>query len=83
MPCTGKMTLTGTEREQLLAAVRSRTVRAADVRRTKLILMLEEGDSRDTIMQRLACDSRSISRQSSRFLSERLAGVMHGIRDVS
>src|SRR6218665_700118 len=37
--------------------------------------MLEEGQSRDTIMQRLECDSRFISRWSSRFLSERLAGM--------
>ena len=71
----GKMNLTDTEREQLLAAARSRTVRAADVRRAKLILMLEDGESRDTIMRRLECDSRFISRWSSRFLRERLAGM--------
>jgi transposase len=75
MLCMGKMNLTDTEREQLLAATRSRTVRAADVRRAKLILMLEDGESRDAIMQRLECDSRFISRWSSRFLSERLAGM--------
>ena len=69
------MNLTDTEREQLMTAARSRTVRAADVRRAKLILMLEDGESRDTIMQRLECDSRFISRWSSRFLSERLAGM--------
>jgi len=71
----GKMNLSDTEREQLLAATRSRTVRAADVRRAKLILMLEDGQSRDTIMKRLECDSRFIARWSSRFLSERLAGM--------
>jgi transposase len=71
----GKMNLSDAERDQLLAAARSRTVRAADVRRAKLILMLEDGESRDTIMQRLGCDSRFISRWSSRFLSERLAGM--------
>ena len=71
----GKMNLSAYEREQLLAATRSRTVRAADVRRAKLILLLEDGESRDTIMQRLECDSRFISRWSSRFLSERLAGM--------
>ena len=71
----GKMNLTPTEREQLQSAARSRTLRAADVRRAKLILMLEDGESRDTIMQRLECDSRFISRWSSRFLSERLAGM--------
>ncbi|MCW8193023.1 IS630 family transposase, partial [Verminephrobacter eiseniae] len=58
----GKMNLTDAERDKLLTATRSRTARVADVRRAKLILMLEEGQSRDTIMQRLECDSRFISR---------------------
>ena len=71
----GKMNLTESERAQLLGATRSRTVRAADVRRAKLILMLEDGESRDSIMQRLECDSRFISRWSGRFLEERLAGM--------
>lgn len=71
----GKMNLSAAERDQLEAIVRSRTMRAADVRRSKLILMLEDGESRETIMRRLACDSRFLSRWSSRFLSERLAGM--------
>jgi transposase len=71
----GKMNLTETEREQLLSAARSRTVRAADVRRAKLILMLEDGESRDSIMRTLGCDSRFIARWSGRFLSERLSGM--------
>jgi len=75
MACMSKMKLTDTERDQLLAAARSRTIRAADARRAKLILMLEDGESRDTIMSRLECDSRFIARWSSRFLSERLAGM--------
>ncbi len=69
------MNLTEAEREQLMSAARSRTVRAADARRAKLILMLEDGESRDSIMSRLECDSRFISRWSSRFLSDRLAGM--------
>jgi transposase len=71
----GKMNLTDAEREQLISAARSRTVRAADARRAKLILMLEDGESRDSIMSRLECDSRFISRWSRRFLSDRLAGM--------
>jgi transposase len=71
----GKMNLTDAERDQLLAAARSRTVRAGDARRAKLILMLEDGEPRDTIMQVLRCDSRFISRWSGRFLSDRLAGM--------
>lgn len=71
----GKMNLSDSEREQLVALTRSRTIQAADARRAKLILMLEDGEPRDTIMQRLGCDSRFISRWSGRFLSERLAGM--------
>src|SRR6218665_2257033 len=71
----GKMNLTDDERDKLLTATRSRTARVADVRRAKLILMLEEGQSRDTIMQRLECDSRFISRCSSRFLTAPLAPI--------
>src|SRR6218665_2890661 len=80
----GKMNLTDAERDKLLTATRSRTARVADVRRAKLILMLEEGQSRYTIMQRLECDSPFISpsstpllipRCASRFLSERWAGM--------
>lgn len=58
----GKLNLTDTEHEQLLSAARSRTVRAADVRRAKLILMLEDGKSRDSIMRTLGCDSRFTAR---------------------
>ena len=69
------MNLTESEREQLQAATRSRTVRSADARRARLILLLDEGASRESIMQRLGCDSRFISRWSSRFLAERLSGL--------
>jgi len=46
----GKMNLTEFESEQLLAAMRSRTMRAADARRAKLILMVEDGESHDAII---------------------------------
>ncbi|MCP3715511.1 helix-turn-helix domain-containing protein, partial [Paraburkholderia sp. CNPSo 3281] len=64
-----KMNLTTLERKQLLSATRSQTVRAADARRARLILMLDEGEAREAIMQRLRCDSRFITRWSSRFLA--------------
>ncbi|MFT0174807.1 IS630 family transposase [Paraburkholderia mimosarum] len=70
-----KMNLTALERKQLLSAARSQTVRAADKRRARLILMLDDGETREAIMQRLRCDSRFISRWASRFLAERLAGL--------
>ena len=71
----GKMHLTETERDQLEAPMRSRTMRVAEVRRAKLILMLEDGASRDTMKDRLECDSWFISRGSGRFLNERLVGL--------
>lgn len=71
----GKMNLNEAERDQLLALTRSRTVGAAYARRARLILMLEDGESRDAIMARLGCDSRFIARWSSRFVQERLAGM--------
>src|SRR6218665_1106126 len=71
----GKMNLTDAERDKLLTATRSRTARAADVRRARQLRRLEEGQSRDTIMQSPECVSRFITRRSSRFLSERLAGM--------
>src|SRR6218665_4092368 len=54
----GKMNLTDAERDKLLTATRSRTARVADVRRAKVILMLEEGQSRDTIMTGAATSCR-------------------------
>jgi transposase len=71
----GRMNLSAAERDQLMALTRSRTVGAAYVRRARLILMLEEGESRDAIMSRLGCDSRFLARWSGRFLAERLAGM--------
>ena len=69
------MNLTESEREQLQSMVRSRTVEAAHARRSRLILMLDEGISRDAVMSQLGCDSRFISRWSGRFVQERLAGM--------
>src|SRR6218665_2411915 len=55
----GKKNLSDPERDKLLTATRSRTARVADVRRAKLILMLEEGQSRDTIMTGAATSCRT------------------------
>lgn len=71
----GKMNLSKAERGQLVTVTRSRTIGAAYVRRAKLILMLEDGQSRDAMMSSLGCDSRFIARWSSCFANERLAGM--------
>jgi transposase len=75
MQCMGRMNLSEAERDQLEALTRSRTVGAAYARRARLILMLEDDETRDSIVKRLGCDSRFISRWSDRFVDERLAGM--------
>jgi len=52
----GKMNLSPLEKEQFLAATRSRTVRAGDARRAKLILMLDDGEPHSAIRDKLDCD---------------------------
>ncbi|WP_430869583.1 helix-turn-helix domain-containing protein [Cupriavidus basilensis] len=45
------------------------------MRRAGLILLLEDGESRDAITQWLGCDSRSIARWSRRFPAERMGDL--------
>ena len=73
----GKMNLTEGERQELESLQRKRTAAMAQVRRARLILMLDEGASRDTIKSELKCDSRFIATWKTRFAGERLAGL-HG-----
>ena len=67
--------LTPTERDALTARSRSRTHRAGDVRRAKLILMLEQGKSYQDIQKTLSCDASYISRWKKRFLEGGLADL--------
>ena len=75
MVCMGKMNLSDLEREELEGLQRKRTAAMAQVRRAKLILLLDDGVSRDTIMNTLGCDSRFIATWRARFTEERLAGL--------
>jgi transposase len=67
--------LTAAEREALEARMRSRTLRADDVRRSRLILMLADGKSYAEIQAVLGCNSGYVSRWKGRFEKERLAGL--------
>jgi hypothetical protein len=69
-----KMNLSEAEREELMAMQRSRTMAVGQVRRARLILLLDHGASREAIMNELRCDSRFITTWKTRFASERLAG---------
>jgi transposase len=70
-----KMNLSASERQELMAMQRSRTLAVGQVRRARLILLLDEGASRQTIMGELRCDSRFVSTWKSRFEVDRLAGL--------
>src|SRR6266481_9958159 len=50
-------------------------LRAGDVRRARLILMLSEGQSWSAIQQALGCSSAYIARWQARFAQQRLAGL--------
>jgi transposase len=63
------------ERKELRKRVRTRTLRADDVRRARLILMLADGQSYTAIQQALGCNPTFITRWKERFVAERLAGL--------
>ena len=63
------------EAQELQARARSRVLRAGDVRRARLILMLSEGQSWSAIQQALGCSSAYIARWQARFAQQRLAGL--------
>jgi transposase len=71
----GKMNLSEAERQELMSTQRSRTMAVGQVRRARLILLLDEGASRETIMSELRCDSRFIATWKTRFAADRLAGL--------
>src|SRR6266849_9389373 len=67
--------LTVQERRELERRVRSRKLRAEDVRRARLILMLAAGESYMSIRSALECDPGYVSRWKKRFQTDRLAGL--------
>jgi len=69
------ITLTPAEKQELTARARSRSIRADDVRRARLILMLEKGDSYNDIQRTLECQPSYIVRWKQRFVEKRLAGL--------
>jgi transposase len=69
------MVLTKAERMELGKRATSRTVRAEDARRARLVLLLAEGHSWSAIRDKLGCSDSFISRWSQRFAAERLAGL--------
>ena len=64
-----------TERVELTKRAISRTGRAEDARRARLILLLEQGHTWAEIRGKLACNDGFINCWSKRFSDERLAGL--------
>jgi len=75
------LSLTTEERRMLVSLSRSRAAPAADVKRARLMVMLDEGLSWNAIGERLPCTPDYISRWKSRFERERLAGLYARHRD--
>jgi transposase len=73
--CEGEFGLTPSEHTELRERLRSRTLPAEDVRRTRLILLLAQGKFYLAICQALGCNPNYISRWKGRFETERLAGL--------
>src|SRR5215471_20401142 len=67
--------LTTEERRVLQALTRSRSAPGADVKRARLIMMLDEGMSWNAISAQLPCTPDYISRWKGRFEAERLGGL--------
>src|SRR3989442_11138887 len=67
--------LTDAERGELNQRAASRSGRADDARRARLILLLESGRTWATIRDKLDCNDAFIDRWSQRFRAERLAGL--------
>ncbi|MCI4348305.1 MAG: IS630 family transposase [Thermoplasmata archaeon] len=67
--------LTPEDRLVLEARVRSRTGRADEARRARVVLMLAEGETYDGIQEAVGCGRAYISRWRERFLEQGVAGM--------
>src|SRR5215470_20191294 len=77
------LTLTSDERTELERRATSRTIRAEDAKRAKVILMLADGTSYSTIEATLWCYRDYINRWRRRFVAARLDGLRARYRGQS
>ena len=73
---TNDLILTPEERDELLRRVRSRSLRAEDFRRARVILELASGRGLRETATRLACSTSYLQRWLWRFRAERLGGLV-------
>jgi transposase len=67
--------LSVTDRQELECRARSRVLRAEDVRRAKVLLMLGDGESYRSIQAAVGCSSAYVSRWKERYEADGLAGL--------
>src|SRR6202043_3800416 len=72
---TDAITLTNAERMELTRRANSRTDRAEDARRARLILLLAEGHTWDEVSERVDCSRGFVASWSKRFTEQRIAGL--------
>src|SRR2546422_3083916 len=69
------ITLTNSELMELTRRASSRTDRAEDARRARLILLLAEGHTWDEVSERIDCSRGFVASWSKRFTEQRIAGL--------
>src|SRR5499425_2968329 len=69
------ITLTNSELKELTRRATSRTGRAEDARRARLILLLAEGHTWDEVSERIDCSRGFVASWSRRFSEQRIAGL--------
>jgi hypothetical protein len=67
--------LTNSELMELTRRANSRTDRAEDARRARLILVLAEGHTWDEVSERIDCSRSFVASCSKRFTEQRIAGL--------
>lgn len=72
---TDAISLTNAERMELTRRAGSRTDRAEDARRARLILLLAEGHTWDEVSTRIDCSRGFVASWSKRFAEQRVAGL--------
>src|SRR6202051_1507965 len=72
---TDAIKLTISERMALTRRANSRTDRAEDARRARLILLLAEGHTWDEVSERIECSRGFVASWSKRFTEQRIAGL--------
>src|SRR5215468_7199704 len=70
-----RLVLSPPERQRLRERIRSRSARAEEVQRAKIILLIASGQSQWAVSRQLGCSINTVRLWLKRFLEERLAGL--------